>query len=238
METCRFPKEERPFFYRHIWLAGLILLAGLALFGASSYSLATHSLLLPNDQAVSAQLAPVRQFMPGWLETALVWLANLGSIVPTIVALYLGYRMLRKKCDDRFTLILASYMVGLLLFWFFALMFNRERPDLPGLLKQMPFPSYPSGHMIQTITLLAPILYLYLPEIRSRTTRVVLVLLAVLYTLIIGLDRLVTNAHYLTDVLGGIGLGLFWTVAVLLAFELYHLRTRRTSRGRERAYSD
>lgn len=236
MNNCRFPQEDRPFFYNHPGLTAVLLVVGLGLFAACSYSLMTHSLLFPYDKALSSQFTAQLKLLPGWLVTALTWLANIASVGPNIVCLYLCWRWLRSKCDDRFTLILASYAVGLLLFWFFALLFNRTRPSLPGLLKTLPFPSYPSGHMIQTITLLGPLLYLYLPGLRNRATQAGLLLAAIAYTLLVAYDRLILNAHYFTDVLGGIGLGLFWAVLVLVSFEVVHLRAVRAGRGR--AYAD
>jgi membrane-associated phospholipid phosphatase len=229
MSACRFPKEDSPFFYSRPWLTGGLLLVGLGLFGVCSYSLATHQLLYPTDLMLSRQFTGPRDSLPGWLSGALTWLANIASVGPNLACLYLCWRWLRGKCNDRFTLILSSYAVGLLLFWSFALLFNRTRPALPGLLKSLPFPSYPSGHMIQTITLLAPLLYLYLPGMRLGM-RWLALLAAGAYTLLIGFDRLILNAHYFTDVLGGTGLGLFWAVFVLAGFELYHLRAVRAGR--------
>jgi membrane-associated phospholipid phosphatase len=231
MATCRFPDENRPYFSRHSWLAALLLLIGIGLFALTTYSLVTHSLLFADDQLLSRQFTTIRKTLPGGMMGALTLLANGASILPNIVCLIFCYIWLRRKCDDRFVLILMSYGGGLLLFWFFALLFNRQRPDLPGLLKEFPFPSYPSGHMIQTITLLAPLLYLYLPGVRSRSWKALLLFLAVIYTVAIGLDRLITNAHYLTDVLGGAALALFWAVAVLVGIELYHLRQSRMDRS-------
>jgi hypothetical protein len=75
----------------------------------------------------------------------LTYLANFASVAPLLVVAYLCYRWLRKKCDDRFTLLLASYGIGVLIFFLLALGINRQRPSLPGLLKDLPFPSFPSG---------------------------------------------------------------------------------------------
>ena len=156
--------------------------------------------------------------------TVFTWFANFGSVAPNLVCLIFAYLFLRQKCDDRFTLLLASYGVGMMIFFILALAINRERPSLPGLLASLPFPSFPSGHMIQTLTLLTPLLYLYIPRVRSAATRAVILLAAFAYLAAIAINRLVVNAHYLTDVLAGLGVGIAWSVIVLLLFERYHLR--------------
>lgn len=228
MTDCSFPEEKSPFFYRHTWLVSFLILIGLVLFGVSTYSLVTHKFLYVYDQIVSAYFVPLGKSLPGWLMTGLIWLANIGSVGPTLISVGFAYYWLRKRCDDRFLLILLSYAMGLVIFWVLADLFNRQRPDLPGLLSAMPFPSYPSGHMIQTITLLATLLYLYLPKVTSSGKRITWLLLAVGYVILIALDRLITNAHYLTDVLAGVGIGLLWSLMVLVVFERVHLRRLQT----------
>lgn len=221
---CRLPDEKRPFFACHAWLAALLLIFGLGLFALTTYSLLTHSLLYDYDHLLSAQFsAAAKTSLAGYI-TFSTWFANFGSIAPTLVLLIFAYVFLRQQCDDRFTLIVASYGLGMVIFFLLATGFNRQRPALPGLLASMPFPSYPSGHMIQTITLLAPLLYLYLPRARSAAARALFLLLAFAYLAAVAIDRLVVNAHYLTDILAGLGIGLAWAVFVLLLFERAHLR--------------
>ncbi len=233
MNTCLLVNEDKPYFSRHPVLGAVLIVVGLGLFVIATYSLVTHTLLYPDDRLLAARFSALGKSLPGWLMAALIYFANFASIAPGVVCLIFCYRWLREKCDDRFTAILMSYGVGDLIFFLLALYFNRQRPSLPGLLKALPFPSFPSGHMIQTLTLLPLLLYLYLPRARSRGWRVAVVLLAVIYTLLVGIDRLLVNAHYLTDVLAGTGIGLFWGAAVLLGFEWYH-RTHPTDRKRGR----
>ncbi len=230
MARCPYP--DRPFFSSRLWLTAALLLTGLVLFAISIFSLATHSLLYSLDQSVSAFYSATDRALPAELLTIWTYLGNLSSVAPTLVVVYLCYRWLRKKCDDRFTLILGSYGVGMLFFFLIALGVNRQRPSLPGLLKELPFPSFPSGHMIGTLTLLAPVLYIYLPRIRSRFIQIAVLILSAAYVLLVGYDRLLVNAHYLSDVLAGTGVGLFWGVATLVIYERYHLARRAAQRAR------
>ncbi len=201
-------------------LVQVLLYGGMALFFVALFSLLTHSLLYPTDLAVSHWAADWGKSAPvAGLMTGLIWLANIGSILPSIICVGLCAWYIYRKQDDRFVLIIAMYMMGLIIFWVLALAFNRVRPSLPGLLAAVPFPSFPSGHMIQTITLLSALLYLYLPAVKSLGTRRLLVALAVGYVLLVAVDRIVTNAHYITDVMAGTGIGLVWSITVLILFE-------------------
>jgi undecaprenyl-diphosphatase len=232
MTRCHYPYADQPLLLSHRWLTSALLLVGLVLFTISIMSLTTHSLLYSLDQAISSYYQATDKALPGDILLFWTYLGNIASIAPLLAILYLCYRWLRKKCDDRFTMILASYGIGMLIFFLMGLAIDRQRASLPGLLKDMPFPSFPSGHMIQTLTLLVPVLYIYLPRTRSWFIRGTILFLALAYTLLIGYDRLLVNAHYLTDVLAGAGIGLFWGVFVLILFERYHLARRAANRAR------
>ena len=224
MANCRFPNEDRPFCYCHPVLTGLLLLIGLLLFTAAAYSLLAQRFLFPYDFTVQENLTADFKDMPEWL--VLFWdvLAAVGSIGPTVIAIILAVIWVRRKCFERFFLVLISYGGGLLLFIALSFLFNRERPDLPGLLSTLAFPSFPSGHMIQATTLTLPLLALFLPGMKSPGKRAAVLALALLYFPLIAYNRVVTNAHYLTDVLAGFGIGLFWAILVLLVFEYRQLK--------------
>lgn len=226
---CRFPDEDRPFFARHAALSALLLIISLGLFTLSLYSLLTHSLLFPLDKSFETQFSAMAKTSLAGPLPALTWFGNIASIAPTLACLILAYVYLRQKCDDRFTLILTSYGLGVVIFFLLAEGVNRQRPALPGLLASMPFPSFPSGHMIQTVALLAPLLYLYLPRVRSAGTRAVILLVALAYLAAVAVDRLLVNAHYLTDVLAGLGVGVAWAMVVILGFEWWHLRVKKAA---------
>lgn len=228
---CRFPDEDRPFLSSHPWLTTLLLIFGLGLFALTTFSVLSHSLLYTLDQPLSARFAAAgKTSLAGYLAFS-TWFANFGSIAPTLVCLIFAYVFLRQKCDDRFTLLVSSYGLGVVIFFLLALAVNRTRPALPGLLASLPFPSFPSGHMIQTIAILTPLLYLYVPRVRSTATRAVILLAALVYLAAVAIDRLVVNAHYLTDVLAGLGVGMVWALFVLVMFERKHLRELGRSNG-------
>jgi membrane protein DedA with SNARE-associated domain len=82
-----------------------------------------------------------------------------------------------------------------------------ERPRPPGMLIEVEGSSFPSGHAAYATA------YVAMAVIASRVlegvvSRAVLVLAAVVVAAAVGASRVYLRAHYLSDVLGGVGLGL------------------------------
>ncbi len=75
--------------------------------------------------------------------------------------------------------------------------------------------SFPSGHANISIALYALGFYLLFRMARSRHRRRLCLVLACLFPLLIGFSRLYLGAHYLSDVLAGWGVGLWWSILVV-----------------------
>ena len=215
---CR-PATQYPYFSRHPLLTWGLIGFGALLFAATTYSLLSHQLLFPYDQPVLAQFNAARQDLPGWEISLLNAFSILGSVGSPVIAVGFGIYWWWKQCKWRFFLLVFSFGGALILFFGLMFLFNRQRPSLPNLLSMLPLPSYPSGHTVMVLALYIPLLYLYLPEVRSWLWRAALVAVGVTLMLLMGLDRLLLGAHYLTDVLAGYGLGLSWSVLVIYWME-------------------
>jgi undecaprenyl-diphosphatase len=87
--------------------------------------------------------------------------------------------------------------------------------------------AYPSGHALQAVALVACALVL----VRGGSgwaTRIAAVTVAIGLVAVVAATRVYLRAHYLTDVLGGIGLGAaVWSLVGLVAM----LAGRRSSVG-------
>ena len=103
---------------------------------------------------------------------------------------------------------------------------GRARPSLvdPGATAHGK--SFPSGHAMSSTVVYGSLLMVFLPVIGRRYRPVVLGG-AVLLVAAIGFTRLALGVHFITDVLGGIVLGLAWLAASAAAFS-----TWRVERGR------
>jgi undecaprenyl-diphosphatase len=76
--------------------------------------------------------------------------------------------------------------------------------------------SFPSGHATAIAGALILIIYFFAPIIRSKSWRWILVIGLFILTLLVGGSRLVLGVHWLSDIIAGYSLGIFWTTAMIL----------------------
>lgn len=156
--------------------------------------------------------AAVRETLLGWATPAtieLMRLANYGGdwrvLFPGTLMLLALFRRARERWWLWVALMIAApAMEGLL-----KLLIARARPEDASF-------GFPSGHATAAAAFFGAVLYLAgsLPPGRRRLVRV----LAVACMILVGLARVVLRAHWPSDVLGGVTLGLgLATVAALLA---------------------
>ncbi len=103
---------------------------------------------------------------------------------------------------------------------------GRPRPSLVDPVATAHGKSFPSGHAMSSTVVYGSLLLVFLPGI-GRRYRPVVVAGAVLLVAAIGFSRLALGVHYITDVVGGLVLGLAWLAASTAAFS-----TWRVERGR------
>lgn len=103
---------------------------------------------------------------------------------------------------------------------------NRPRPQLADPVAVAGGHSFPSGHAMSSTVVYGALLLVFLPVVARRVRPVVMGAVAVLVGAI-GFTRLALGVHYLSDVVGGVVLGLAWLAVSTAAFS-----TWRVERGR------
>ena len=91
-------------------------------------------------------------------------------------------------------------------------MVQRPRPagDLINVLAPLRSPSFPSGHVL-TATLFSGFLaFLVYTLVKPGKTRIVLLVWATVFPILMGLSRIYEGQHWLSDVMGAYLLGIFW----------------------------
>jgi membrane protein DedA with SNARE-associated domain len=137
------------------------------------------------------------------------------------LAIWLG---MRRRWRDAWMVVLAVGG-GELLNPLLKVIFARERPSFVDPLVRLTTYSFPSGHATGSTIFYGLAAYMIARGVKSWTWRVLSVVIAVVVVLLIGFSRIYLGAHYLSDVIGGFGVGIVWLAIVVTGIET--LRRRR-----------
>lgn len=105
---------------------------------------------------------------------------------------------------------------------------NRARPSLVDPVATAHGKSFPSGHAMSSTFTYGALLLVFLPAIARRYRPAVLGGTVVLVAAIC-FSRLALGVHYITDVVGGVVLGLAWLAASTAAFSAWRVQRGRPS---------
>ncbi|WP_457585334.1 phosphatase PAP2 family protein [Ensifer canadensis] len=148
---------------------------------------------------------------PGWLTHVVTDITSLGgtTVLTFVTIVTVGYLVLAsRRATGMF--VLVSVLGGWLLSTLLKIGIARPRPDIVPHLVDVHDLSFPSGHaMLSAVTYLT--LGLLLSRVQSsRATRLYVIVVALVLTLMVGLSRIYLGVHYPTDVLGGWCAGATW----------------------------
>jgi len=104
--------------------------------------------------------------------------------------------------------------------------FHRRRPDLP-VIRTLDNFSFPSGHALSSFIFCSVLVYLVWKGKMKKTWKWVLSVVLILFSVGIGISRIVLRYHYASDVIAGFCLALAWVI-----FSLW-LERKLTSRKTE-----
>lgn len=181
------------------------IFACLAVFAGLSVMMLTGT-TLPWDDAVLRWIGAHRT--PGLVDAALV--ASFIADGTTIAILGLGTCVLLWRLSTRraaFALLIAG-VIGELVYVVAKASFGRDRPEVIEKLGSAGWLSYPSGHTMMAVVILAFAMLLLgdaLPRWRWAFRGV-----AVAVALAVAASRVVLGVHYPSDVLAGLTLGGAW----------------------------
>src|SRR5258708_38754015 len=106
---------------------------------------------------------------------------------------------------------------GMLLNEWLKVLVHRHRPFVDGPFVDWSGYSFASGHTIGATLLYGQLALFIVPAIKSRRWRVLTLMTAALFVLLVGFSRIALGAHYFTDVLAAIFFGLIWLALCLFA---------------------
>jgi undecaprenyl-diphosphatase len=118
--------------------------------------------------------------------------------------------------------LLVTVLVGSLLDTVVKIIVDRPRPVLLDPVAHARGKSFPSGHAMSSTVVYGSLLLIFLPGF-ARKWRRVLVAGVVGLVLAIAFSRLALGVHFLSDVLGGIVLGLAWLALSTATFSIWRV---------------
>jgi len=147
--------------------------------------------------------------------TLMTMVTSIGGFYgATLIGLIVLFLLLRKRHWYYSALFFFSLASGLISEFFLKYLTRVQRP--PHAYVPTEFLSFPSGHAT-IITLLGVLIFhCFIRDWNSRLEKVLLGILDIFILLLVCFSRLYLNAHWLSDVVGGIALGVFWVTFYIL----------------------
>jgi undecaprenyl-diphosphatase len=143
------------------------------------------------------------------VNRVLTFFGSTYFIIAAYVALIILLWFIHRRSDAINVAIVAAsstlLMLGLKQF------FHRQRPELP-LIKTLTNFSFPSGHALCSFIFCSVIIYLVDKSNLDLKWKWLFSVLLVLFSIAIGISRIVLRYHYATDVIAGFCVGFAWVI--------------------------
>lgn len=155
------------------------------------------------------------QFSSPAFINAMHFLTFFGStyfFFPAYLLMILYFIIVRKK-----NYALDIFIVGAsstLLMLGLKNIFHRKRPDLP-LFKALTNYSFPSGHALSSFIFCSMLIYIIWNGKWQQSAKWIASVLLLLFSISIGISRIVLRYHFASDVVAGFCLGFVWSILSL-----------------------
>ena len=145
------------------------------------------------------------------LVKIMIVITNIASPVGmTILAIVFISALTYKRRIYDSILVAFSMFFGLISYSLIKLLIERPRPE--NAIIHMNDYSFPSGHSTMSIIFFLLLITIFKDEIRSKIWKAIFIFLCAILFLLIGFSRIYLGEHWLSDVLGGYILGIFWII--------------------------
>lgn len=199
------------FLHKNKYLVGFNLL-GLYLFADMLEDIIEKEYILVIDRWISIHVNNVHTPMINELMILLTRFdGGIGILVSSIsFILFLAYR----KWYDDLWFYLLSVGGAAIAFTLIKLIVQRVRPG-SDLLHVASY-SFPSGHATMATTVALAVYFIFVKRVHMASLRMLLLFVCIAWTFTISFSRVYLDVHWLSDVIAGFGLGLFWVTFLAL----------------------
>jgi len=206
--------EKKGVFKHEDFKMWLINIFGLYLFSKMLEDVTDLELITKVDFFISSN---IHELYNPVLNKIMIFITTIDNPIPIsiISAFFIAY-FLYKKYYFEMSFFIISMITSSLLVVIIKFLVKRPRP-IDKLIEVGGY-SFPSGHATISTVLAFSLYLIFKDKVKSETF---LLFLAIIYPLVISFSRVYLNVHYLSDVLGGIGLGLFSVSLIYLSFKFF-----------------
>jgi undecaprenyl-diphosphatase len=209
-------KRKHIFEKYHIYALSLCIIS-LWIFSEMVDTLSVQNTTIPKiDTWLNAQIATLWTPL---LNNMMIFITNFGGSI-NIIILSIGlftFLLITKKWHNSLLLLLS--MIG----GFLGEQTIKEiiaRPRPANSLIEISGSSFPSGHATMSIIFFSLLIYSFKNDIKSGLWRNLFVLGNITLFVLIGFSRIYLNVHWLSDVIAGFSLGLFWLTLLIIIFKI------------------
>ena len=192
----------------------LINIVSLFIFIFILYCVTKGNCLTAIDEWVNTHIVTIQ--IPA-LTTIFIFITNLSGVVGNVIfgifaILFLTY----KKWYKERLFYLLSFSGSVILFAGIKQIVARARPN-SELIDVINY-SFPSGHSTLSMTTVLLLYFIFARRSSSSWTKNSLLTVCILWAIFIAFTRVYLNVHWLSDVVAGLTLGIFWVTLVRLFF--------------------
>jgi undecaprenyl-diphosphatase len=194
----------------------LLLAGALFVIALFVFSFVAHEVVMEREKVFDERVFAFfhRHVSAGMVSAMriITWSGSHFVLIPAYCVLIAVY-LLRGHRQDALDISIIGFSSLLLLLWLKHI-FHRARPDLP-LFRAVAGYSFPSGHALSIFIFCALLIHLIRWSRWRPWLKWSVCIFLFLFSILIGISRIVLRVHYPSDVLAGFCMGFAWVTLLL-----------------------
>ncbi|KYC49802.1 MAG: Undecaprenyl-diphosphatase [Candidatus Methanofastidiosum methylothiophilum] len=206
----------------------IVNILSLVIFFLTLADILNEGKLYKIDLFVNIVIPQIRNSFVTTLSILIEIVFDLISMI--VISILLSLFLLRRYCIKFALFFSMTILADALMIVILKDVISRARP-VNGIISKTDF-AFPSGHTADAVVFFGFLTYLILNKSESRTIKVIAMSISSFMVILIGFSRIYLNVHWLTDVIGGLGLGMYiLTLSILLKENTGKLKCASKNKG-------